>query len=308
MKKFLRPLIVFFALATVIGFVATRDGGSDDGIAVSPDVGIEESGGGRSDVAVGAPAATADGAKAPGTTGAVLGDVAAVGGVGPSIIRYADLGVIVPSDGFDAAFDAASQLASRYGGFVVSSSVEGVDRRSGWVSLRIPSERFDAALADLRALGEVERQSVSGEDVSMTLVDLDARLRSWKAQEAVLLDLMAEARTVADTLKIQVELQNVQMNIESIQGQLRWLEEQVDLATISVYLREPGADGYEPDDGPQIGEAWDRAVEAFLTVIVAMVVGVGYLTPIAILGWAALAVLRWFRRRRAGGTGGAAAA
>lgn len=304
MKTYIRPLLVFLALATVVGFIATRGGGSGEDIAVAPEAGTVGSDGGRVDPAIGAPA-MGGGAVAPGTIGTITGEVAAVGGVGPSVIRYADLGVIVPVDGFDEAFEAASQVATRYGGFVVSSSVEGVDRRSGWVTLRIPSERFESALSDLRALGEVERQGSSGEDVSMTLVDLEARLRSWQAQEAVLLELMAEARTVADTLTIQVELQNVQMNIESIEGQLRWLEDQVDLATISVYLREPGADGYEPDDGPQLDEAWDRAVEAFLTVIVAMVVGVGYLTPIAILGWAGIAAWRWLRRRRRGAASGA---
>ena len=143
---------------------------------------------------------------------------------------------------------------------------------------------------------------------------MDARRRICGAALAALAtELLPVARAGSDPAWTQaasarwLAQQGLRMSLRG-EGQLRWLEEQVDLATISVYLREPGADGYEPDDGPQIGEAWDRAVEAFLTVIVAMVVGVGYLTPIAILGWAALAVLRWFRRRRAGGTGGAAAA
>lgn len=288
-RKVIVPLVVFLALAAVVGFVATRGGAGDGSVD-------EVAGGSDGAISVGAPSVgdAAGGGKDIGVVGAA--PVATL--AGPSVIRSADLGIIVSRDGFQDAYAAATAVATRFGGFITSSSVSGIDRRSGYVTMRIPAANYDAALADLRALGEVERESTYGEDVSMQLVDLEARLRSWTAQEEVLLDLMSQARTVGDTLKIQVELQNVQMNIEQIDGQLRWLNDQVDLSTITLGIREPGADGYEPDDGPQIGDAWRQAVEAFVRVIVAIIVGAGYLIPIAVLAWAAMTAARWYRRRR----------
>lgn len=293
-RKVIVPLAVFVALAAVVGFFVQGRGTTDV-------AGGDASSGSGGAIAIGAPSAED---ATGGGKDAAIGAIGSIGStttpVGPSVIRQADLGVIVERDAFQDAFERATAIAVEAGGFVTSTSVSGTDRRSGFLTMRVPAARFDDVMARLRDLGEVERESSYGEDVSMTLVDLEARLRSWTAQETVLLDLMAQARTVADTLKIQVELQNVQMNIEQIRGQLRWLQDQVDLATITLGIREPGADGYTPDDGPQIGDAWRQAVEAFLAVIVAIIVGAGYLLPITVLGWAALAGYRWFRRRRAG--------
>ena len=104
--------------------------------------------------------------------------------------------------------------------------------------VRVPSSHFDDAMADLRELGTVEHQAISGQVVTQDFIDLEARLRTWQAQEAVLIDLMEQASSVDATLRIQRELQDVQFRIEQIKGQLRVLEDQTALATIRVSLRE----------------------------------------------------------------------
>ncbi|MFM7718360.1 MAG: DUF4349 domain-containing protein [Actinomycetota bacterium] len=287
MRRYVWPVVLVLAVAAIVGFVALRPSGQDVSVVAEDGSG----GGGSVSVGIGAepmplPATGAD-VKA-GDASFALG--AANLPQGPSIIKYGDIAVVIDVGDFDAALDRATGVAARYGGFVLGSSVSGGERRSGYLTIRVNATDFDRAMADLRAIGDVERESVSGQDVSMQLVDLEARLVSWKAQREVLLRLMDASRTVADTLKVQVELQNVQMNIEQIEGELTYLGDQVDLATISVAIREPGADE-GIDDRPRIGDAWSLAVEAFLKVIVAMIVGLGYVVPIGVvlgaLGWGA---------------------
>jgi hypothetical protein len=163
----------------------------------------------------------------------------------------------------------------------------GTRTQTGDLLLRVPADRFDAAVADLRRLGTVRRQSMSGEDVSSQFVDLDARLRTWQAQEAVLLDLMSRATTIEATIRVQSELQDVQLRIEQIKGQLHLLQDRTDYATIQVALRETGAP-VEPlqttTERPSLAEAWDRALDGFLGVCYAVVVGLGYLIPLTLLG------------------------
>jgi hypothetical protein len=201
----------------------------------------------------------------------------------------------VEEGGFTEAFDAASLVAGRYGGYVQSSSMAGTKVHSGDLLLRVPADRFDAAMSDLRKLGTVQRQAVSGQDVSAQFVDLEARLRTWQAQEAVLLDLMAQATTIEATIRVQSELQDVQYRIEQIQGQLRVLEDQTALATIQLSLHETGAPVATETDGarPSLAEAWERAVDGFLGVCYAVVVGLGYLIPAAAIG-----LLAWLGYRR----------
>jgi hypothetical protein len=216
-------------------------------------------------------------------------------------VKTADLSILVKAGGFNDAFQGASLVAERYGGYVESSSSAGVKYRSGDLLIRVPSDSFEQAMADLVRLGQVQSRSISGRDVTSQFVDLQARLTTWEAQETALLRLMRRANTVPATLQIQRELQDVQFRIEDIKGQLRLLQNQTDLATIQVHLHEPGAATTRirttAEERPSLVEAWSKALNGFLGVLYATVVGLGYLVPITILG---LLVLLGYRRLRPG--------
>ncbi|HEV3475228.1 MAG TPA: DUF4349 domain-containing protein [Actinomycetota bacterium] len=238
-------------------------------------------------------------------TGTVADDVLVPGGIAgavppdlPSadteVIKTADLEVDIEARGFRDAMDTAIQTAARHGGFVVTSVVQGTDAKRGSVTLRVPADSFEDALAELRDLGTVQRERISGEDVSQEFVDLEARQRNLEAQEVVLLRLFDEAVSVADTIRIQRELSGVQQQIEEIEGRLRYLRDQTALSTITVALVEEGAD--EPGF---FGKAWDAAVDGFLGVLSALVVVLGYAIPLVVLGLLVFLGYRWFRTRNA---------
>lgn len=295
MRRIATITVGFLALAGVVGFFATRPFGGG-GAAMAPgEAPGPVAGEGRGVVAADeAMAAAPVPVPAEGGAPGALGEVPMVG---PHIVKTASLDLLVGKDGFEEAFERAQLVAGKYGGFVVSSSSRGTRVRSGELVLRVPAASFERALADLRDLGRVEGESVSGEDVSAQFVDLEARLRTWEAQEAVLLRLMDRATSVEDTLRIQRELQDVQLRIEQIRGQLRVLRDRTELATIAVSIREPGAVIRQQiaarERRPDLGEAWARAVDGFLGVVFVVVVGLGYLVPIAAIGAAV-----WFGRRR----------
>ena len=289
MRRTALSIVAFLAVAGVLGYLVSSGSiGSDDSGASRP---------------AGATGATGAVASDQGELGAPVGfgsdgvavseELPGLPAIGPTVIRTAQLLVEVNDGGFGEAFNAASLVAGTYGGYVESSTTAGTENRSGELLIRIPSDRFDEALRDLRELGTVQRQQLSGQDVTSEFVDLEARLLTWETQEAVLLDLMSEARTVEETLRIQRELQDVQFRIEQIKGQLRVLENRTDLATISVALRETGAPAVATDR-PSLSEAWAKAVDGFLGVWYAVVVGLGYLIPITLVGLLGLLGYRRF--------------
>jgi hypothetical protein len=239
----------------------------------------------------------ADGVAAPeaiaeGVDEAAVGGGPSLPGVGPRIVKNAEIEVEVESDGFQAALQDLTALAEAEGGFVLSSSVEGEEARRGTVVLRVPSERFEAALASVRDLGAVQGERISGEDVSQEFVDLEARLRNLTAQEAVLLRLMDRARTVSDTIKVQRELTGIQLEVEQIRGRLRFLEDRTSLATIRASVAETGAVATEPGI---IQRGWERAVDGFLGVIGGLIAALGVLLPLGALALAAWLVVRRVR-------------
>ncbi len=214
------------------------------------------------------------------------GQVGLVGLVGPQIVKTAELDLTVKKGRFDDAFRQASVVAAKYGGFVGSSSTQG--SKSGKLEIRVPALSFEQALADLRALGTVDGESVSGQDVTAQYVDLQARIRTWQAQEDVLLRLMDRASSVADTLRVQNNLQDVQLEIERLKGQLQVLQDQADNGTIAVSLREAGAPIKKQQKEqvswlPDFWKAWHDTIRGFLGVLLAVLVGLGYLVPLGLL-------------------------
>lgn len=300
MKKFVLPVILFLALAGAVGFLATGGGGGGGGEAppMATEVGVP---------AV-VPAGEAEAAflgdlqEGAGGGGGGESEVSTIGNlpaIGPQIVKTAQLSIVVKKDTFEDAFQRATLVARRYGGFVESSSTAGTKSQSGTLLIRVPNTSFESALRDLTGLGEVDGQSISGQDVTSQFVDLQARLRTWEAQESVLLDLMRQATSIEDTLRVQRELQDVQLRIEQIKGQLRVLQDQTELATIDVSMREAGVpiriQQAPASNRPSLGEAWDRALNGFLGVVYTVVVGLGYLVPItalALVSWAAYRRLR----------------
>ena len=235
-------------------------------------------------------------AGASGATGATVnqsGDLS-------KIIRDGSISIEVPKGDFSKGFDAVTRIADNNGGFVLSSQTRG--QRAGSLTLRIPAKRFDQAMLALRGVGVVQAQSITGRDVTGEFVDLHARLLNLIGQRTVLRNLMSRATTIADTITVESHLQSVQLQIEQIQGQLNLIDNQVAEATVRVDLHEKAVPRPTPAPSvknPSLGSAWHHAVQGFLNVVSAVVVGLGYLIPILVLALAGWLLALAIKRRRA---------
>jgi hypothetical protein len=235
------------------------------------------------------------------------GTVAGAGGTGPvqttdvsKIIRDGTISIRVENDDFSKGFASVTRIAENNGGFVLSSQTRG--QRAGTLTLRIPAKRFDDAMLSLRAIGTVQAASVTGNDVTAQFIDLQARLRIAKERRTVLLGLQSQATTIGEVLTVQRQLDQVQLQIEQLQGQLNFIGDQVAEATIRVDLHErdaPTTASPNRIENPSLGSAWDRAVQGFLNVVSAVVIGLGYLIPIGVLALVVLLITLAVRRRRA---------
>ena len=161
----------------------------------------------------------------------------------PRVIQNASLSVTVPKDDFEEVVDQARQIATTLGGFVTSSSAsQGGDDRlvRGTLVVRVPGQAYSQAMSQFAKLGKVVGREESGTDVSLQYVDLEARARHLEAVERQLLGFLDETKTVGDALVVQQQLNEVQLQLEEVRGQLRYLDDQTSFATIS--LRSPSAE------------------------------------------------------------------
>ena len=209
------------------------------------------------------------------------------------------MSIQLEKDGFSAGFAAVTRIAQNNGGFVLSSQIRG--QRRGTLVLRIPAKRFDDAMLALRDVGVVQAQSISGRDVTAQYIDLTARLQNAIGQRTVLRNLMSQATTIRETITVQNRLSQVELQIEQIQGQLNFIQDQVAEATVHVELHEKDAAQVQQTntvENPSLGSAWDRSIQGFLNVVSAVVIGLGYLIPIAVLALGIWLVTVAVRRRR----------
>jgi hypothetical protein len=207
------------------------------------------------------------------------------------IIKTADLAIAV--DGVAAKTQEVSTLATGRGGFVQSSTLveDESGYKTGYVVVRVPSDKFEATITDIKNLAvRIDRESMNGQDVTEQYTDLEARLKSAKAQEEQYLLILDKAETVDEILSVQSYLQNIRYEIESLQGQIDSIGNQTEYSTISVSLSEEirvKVPTEKFDLGRDIRLAFDavvRLIQAGLSFTVFFViVGGAIAIPVALL-------------------------
>lgn len=242
----------------------------------------------------------------PITPGAGPEDRAAIG---QKVIRNGSLTLRVD----DAAkrLEEARVLTEQAGGFVASANLnDNAGVKTAYATLRIPSDKFRTVTDAIKKLAStVFDESESGQDVTDQYVDLDARLKAAKAEEAQYMEILKEARTIEDTLNVTSRLGDVRARIEQMEGQKRSLTDQTSYATLSLTMTEEvrvEAPTRVWKPGETLKEAMRSLVESLQSLadslIALAVFFVGLILPVLIvlglLAWIILYVVRRFIAKR----------
>lgn len=228
------------------------------------------------------------------------------------VIKNADLSIVVEDP--IASMDTIGQMAEEMGGFMVSSNSYKTTTRSGLevpnasITVRVPAEKLDEALVRIKALVEdqeldVLNESVSGQDVTSEVTDLESRLRNLQAAETQLLDIMENADTTEDVINIFRELTSIREEIEVLQGQIKYYRESASLSSVSVYLQAKEAlepitiAGWQP--GLEAQKALQALVEggqALANILIWMAI---FVLPLAaIIGLPIFFIVKAVRKRK----------
>lgn len=212
--------------------------------------------------------------------------------------------VVEPVESAEEAADLVEQAGGRVDSRTETPGTDTQPARASLV-LRVPSDRLDAVIDDLRAFGTVNSVSLNASDVTQQRQDLDARIDALSASTGRLRQLLAEATSIADLIAIESELTTRQAELDSLTQQRDWLVDQVDFSTISLELvTEEEAPAPAPDD------FWSGVVAGW-TALIAFISGLGvaigvmlpWLLALAILAAIVIAAVFASTRRRRGSSG-----
>src|SRR6266481_1809356 len=155
------------------------------------------------------------------------------------LIRNASVELEIVS--FDDAVRKITAFASEERGYVATtdSQKQANGKLRGNVVVKVLPENLDRFLQKLRGLGELKNQTLGTEDVTKAYFDTDARLKNAHVMEQRLIEMLnTKTGKVSDLLQVEKELGRVREEIEKMQGDLKYWDSQVQLATVTISLAE----------------------------------------------------------------------
>ncbi len=193
-------------------------------------------------------------------------------------------------------------ILEKHKAYVGNEQLDNNDYQTSYtIQIRVPAANLDALVSDLEALeGTVTYKSIQARDVTEEYIDLETRLANKKSYVEQYRVLLKTARTVEDILKVREEIRQLEEEIESVTGRLKYLSNQVDLSTLDLTLTEKKDYVYRPDYKINFIERLKDAVSGGWYGFVNFCLALFRLWPflIAIIG--IVFIWRRYKRRKAG--------
>jgi hypothetical protein len=211
------------------------------------------------------------------------------------IIKTGDMTVRVQD--VDVSAETVSLLATGLGGFVEQKNMMRSGSASANLILRIPAAQFDNARSQVASQGTVLSESQSGQDVTLEVADLGARMQTLKAELDAYNELLRRARTTGEIMTIQRQASQVRQEYEGIKAQVAAMKNMARMSTLAVTLVERS-----PIDEPAPGDWFEEALRSAMNLAIGfgklIVVGLIFLVILSPF-WAPVAIFAWWRARRA---------
>ena len=219
----------------------------------------------------------------------------------PQIIRTGAISLLVGD--VEKSINATQMVARTHGGNVLSLTdqlpTQAGERHTAQMQIGVPQFYFDAAMNALASVGGVQARSVSAQDVSAQIVDVQARLNNARRTEADLLKIMDRQGKIEDVLSAEQQLAQVREQVEQLDGQLQAAKHQVAYSTIDVSLTDAAAKTatVAPTGAQKLGDAWQAALRSVGGFTLGILAGalwlVAFLPYIALV--AMMAAVAWYR-------------
>ena len=214
------------------------------------------------------------------------------------------------TEDMDALIEGLQEHIDSLGGYVQNQRISNGSYRASYryrsadLTVRIPAESVDDFTEKVSGMANVTRSSKDLEDITLSYVATESRMKALQTEEERLLELMAKADTMSDLLEIEARLTDVRYELESVTSQLRSFDNLVSFATIYLSIEE--VKEYTPvvekTRGEKIAEGFVKSLKGvwngFLDFGVWLIVNIPYLLVIGLIGFAAFLVIRKLYRRQ----------
>ena len=213
----------------------------------------------------------------------------------------------VETDDLDALMENLDRKITSLGGYVEDQNIHNGSTyasrryRNANLTVRIPDEKLDLFTQEVQDTANVVSQNLNREDITLKYVATSSRVTALETEQTRLLELLEQAKTMEDLLEIEARLTDVRYELENYATQLRLYDNQIDYATIYLYIEE--VQEYTPIEEPtfleRITEGFSDSLECLKEGIVDLIVWLITSSPyLAVFLIAALILLLLIKRIR----------
>ena len=134
-----------------------------------------------------------------------------------------------------------TQTVQDLNGYISDENVDGYhDRLEHRLTIRVPADKFDLLLQTIsESVNKFDSRKIEALDVTEEYIDIASRIKSKKEILNRYTELLTQAAKVEEILLIEKEIGNLQTEIESVEGRMRYLTDRIAFSTLNVtYYRE----------------------------------------------------------------------
>ena len=145
-------------------------------------------------------------------------------------------------------------------GYISSDNVSEYNKQTeNTLTIRVPANNTDSLIAVIESsASKIDYKSIDVQDVTEQFIDLDTRVKTKKEVEARYRELLARASSVEEILKIEEQIGNIRAEIDSAEGRLKYLSNQVQFSTLNVTFYEKYSDfGFWGKMGKAFKNGWN---------------------------------------------------
>lgn len=215
------------------------------------------------------------------------------------------------TENMDTLLNAIDSKVAELGGYVESRSVRGGSRygareqsRYADLTIRIPAQRLDEFVTHVGDVSNVISTSETSEDVTLSYVATESRMKALQAEEERLLTLIDSAANLSELLELEKRLTDVRTELEQVTSQLKLYDNLVDYGTVNLSISEVAQ--YTPTEAPSF---WERISTGFIgsvrnlgvilrELVIFFVCALPYLVPMGAIAGVVLLIVRLASKKK----------
>ncbi len=199
----------------------------------------------------------------------------------------------------DAKHEIDSLLKAYDAYYANESYNDGYNELSYELAIRVPSVNFESLIADIEmGSGKLSQKEIEARDVTDQFIDLESRFESKLKYLERYRVLLKSAKTVKDILEIEEKIRSIEEEIESTQGRLKYLNDQVDYSTLRLRLTEEKDIQLRTSKQARFVLRFKHAISNGWFGFVDFFIGIIHLWPFAVVIGILYPLIRSYRRRR----------